>query len=525
MGARSAKTPKLFCPNCNSGDLVRNGLGSNYLRKQRYRCNQCGRKTTSPNTSKNEVLMHNKLPKAKRYLITSAQNASRIFPPFWKSLMHCKEYYDAELIVRPGRYKNPTSQWTQKNKDHEWWDEVVLPYLYDGWLNLNDRLIIIGTKVQWSTQYPLRGLDTLTKDKSGIVGHGNRALTSISTPHRKHPKIMFTTGACTLPNYTDSKTGDIAKFNHSYGALIVEIDGDTFYARQLNATNDGSFIDLDVEFTPDGAFHAPRALTVALGDLHHRFVAKHVVKATFDDKNSLVKMINPEHLIIHDMIDQYARNHHHVDNWLIGYGKWKFGLECIRTEIEDAVKFVNKKTPNDCQAIVVPSNHDDAVGRWLLEASGKSDPVNVEFYFETGLESIRSVKMTKGGIQWSDPFIMCARRYSAENVRFLAFREPCVIGDVEYSLHGHQGPNGTRGSTLNLSKIGEKVIKGHDHTAAIINGCYGVGKSSEHMVYEGAGPSSHSNAHAVQYANGKRAIIFVINGKFCLPRPTKKLKS
>ena len=35
-------------------------------------------------------------------------------------------------------------------------------------------------------------------------------------------KIMTTTGACTLANYTSSRAGAGGEFHHCYGVLIVE---------------------------------------------------------------------------------------------------------------------------------------------------------------------------------------------------------------------------------------------------------------------------------------------------------------
>ena len=84
------------------------------------------------------VEMRTKLPKVNRYIVTAAQNATPIHKGFWQSLQQAAKYYDAELVVIPGRYKNPTSQWTQGNDEHEWWDNEVLPYLSHGWIKLNE---------------------------------------------------------------------------------------------------------------------------------------------------------------------------------------------------------------------------------------------------------------------------------------------------------------------------------------------------------------------------------------------------
>lgn len=514
-----------FCPQCSGSWLIKDGYTTNVgSRKQRYTCRGCEHKTTAPLKEQpaEAPQMRKSLPTVKRYIITSAQNATPIHKPTWQSLLLAAKYYDAELVVIPGRYKNPTSQWTQNNKDHEWWDEAVVPYLCDGWILLNERLLILGdVKVQWAARSPLTGLDALTKDKSAIVGHGSRGMRSIPTPQHKHAKTMYTTGACTVRNYTDTKQGMIAKFNHCLGAVIVEIDGDTFYVRQLNATKQGHFIDLDMEFTPDEVRPAKPALSVSMGDTHQRWVDPDVVDATFTAVDSLVKLVNPRYLFWHDVVDFHSRNHHHKDNWLTNFAKRKYGIDDVRVEIEDAIRFVNKYTTRDRKSVVVSSNHDRAVMRWLMEADFRKDPTNAEFFLEIALMTARSARKTSGGVTYDDPFVLHAQKFAKSNVQFLKPGESKVLNQVEYGFHGDIGPNGSRGTTKNLSKLGVKVTKGHSHTAEIIDGCYSGGKSTGMLEYEQGGPSSHTNSHVIQYANGKRAIITIINGRYCLKRPRK----
>lgn len=511
------------CPKCGSDGLVKCGETTNKIPKQRFVCTECKHRTTTPRLPSNPVLMRSNLPKAKTYLITAAQNATPVHTGFWKSLERAREFYNAELVVIPGRYKNPTSQWTQGNDEHEWWCPEVLPYLFDGRMKLNDRIMILGdVKIQWAAQTPLSSMDAFTRNMSGIIGHGKRALRSIATPQHKQPKLMLTTGACTLPNYTDTKQGALGEFNHCFGALIVEIDEDVFFVRELNADRRGAFIDLDMEFTPEGVKQAKRALSISMGDVHQRFILRHVIEATFTAKNSMVNLLRPEYLIWHDVLDFHTRNHHHKDDWITGYGKWKSGKESVREELEEAIEFVNEKTPKNCQSVIVSSNHDRALLRWLKEADFKKDPVNLPFYLEIAAEVAKSARMSESGVEYDDPFILCARKYArklrAKNVQFLEQGKSFVLSNVEYGLHGDNGPNGSRGTTKNLSTIGIKVTKGHNHTAEIVDGCYSAGKSTGMLEYEAGGPSSHSNAHVIQYANGKRAIFFIINGRYCLKR-------
>lgn len=519
------KVVTLYCPQCGAEGLCKDGFTTNAgSEKQRYLCGACKLRTTTPSTTpiETEVKMRKTLPTAKRYIITAAQNATPIHKPTWQSLMRAAKYYDAELVVIPGRYKNPTSQWTQNNKDHEWWDDAVVPHLCNGWVQLNERLLILGdVKVQWAARSPLTGLDSLTKDKSGIIGHASRAMRSVATPQHKHAKAMFTTGACTVRNYTDTKQGKMGAFYHALGGLIVEIDGDTFYVRQLSATKQGHFIDLDMEFTPDEVKPAPPALALSMGDIHERWVKKGVVDATFTAPDSIAKLTKARNFFWHDIVDFHTRNHHHKDDWLTQFAKWKYKIEDVRTELECAIRFINKHTPRGRKSWVVSSNHDRAVGRWLKDADFRKDPVNTEFYLECAQRAAASARVTDGGVEYDDPFVSYVKEFAKLNVQFLKPGESKVLSQVEYGFHGDIGPNGARGTTKNLSKLGVKVTKGHSHTAEIIDGCYSAGKSTGMLEYERGGPSSHSNSHVIQYANGKRAIITIINGRYCLPRPRK----
>jgi hypothetical protein len=504
------------CVKCKSPELIRQDRTK---KATRFICTDCGHTMRHPVMT--DLAVRHDLPKKRRYIITVAQNATPVHKRFWKTLLQAKEYYDAELVVLRVRYKNPTSIWTQKNAEAEWWDPAVAPYLFARRKQLNSRIEILGNAmVQCASSNPLDGFDPVTHERSGIIGHPRRELKSVAVPSHKHPKLMLTTGACTLPNYTDTKRGMLGDFNHTIGAVIVELDkNDTYYVRQINADADGSFIDLDVHFTPTGAWEAPRALSLALGDAHHPFMAPHVKKATFDSRDSMVKLLKPECLVWHDLLDQYARNHHHLKDWLVQLGKHMFGMGNVENEVHGSIDFVNKKTPADCTSIVVSSNHDRALERWLLETDFRNDPENVIFYLETALASAKSVRLgVAGDIIYDEPFVLIGRKLAASNVRMLSQGESCVVGDVELGLHGDIGPNGTRGTTRNLSRLGVKVNKGHDHTGAIIGGCYSVGTSTAPRAYERNGPSTHSNCHCIQYANGKRSLIFIVNGKWCLPR-------
>ncbi len=465
------------------------------------------------------------------FIITAAQNATPVHKNTWATLKIMAEYYGqyykTEIKAIGTRYKNPTSFWSKNNEDDEWWDEAVVPYLLTDRRLLNSRLMVLGDmKVEWASNRPLQGLDALTKDKSGIVGHPNRALRSIATPQHKQPKVMFTTGACTVANYTDTKRGQIGEFNHCLGALIVEIEDETFFVRELNADEHGCIIDLDMEFCPTGWRPAKRAQVLVTGDIHERWKCAEVIRATFDAKDSIMNLVRPRYLFLHDLLDFHSRNHHHKDDWLIPYGKHKFGIENVKKEVDDAIRFVNRVTPDDCKTRIVSSNHDRAMTRWIKDRQYdfRNDPENARFYIELIGPIMDGTSRSKGGIQIPDALITYAKNRVGKNIRFLKQSESFVVGNVEQALHGDKAAGGARGTTANLSTIGVKVNKGHSHTAEIVGGCYSAGTSANRMEYEQGEPSSHAHAHILQYSNGKRTIIFIVNGRYCLPRPKPSTK-
>ena len=161
--------------------------------------------------------------KAKRYIVTSAMNNCHVVDSVWESINHYAKKNDAEIIVIPVRYKNPTSQRETRNIDDEaWWDECVLPHTTDQHVRLHEHLWLMAhVRVQATAVNPLSGLEAMSKGASGIFGHSQLAMKMVATPQHKLPKVLYTTGSCTKDIYSDTKAGVKGKFHHNYGALIV----------------------------------------------------------------------------------------------------------------------------------------------------------------------------------------------------------------------------------------------------------------------------------------------------------------
>lgn len=454
----------------------------------------------------------------RRYVITSAQNATPVHPGFFASLLGYCSLNDAELIVIPYRYQNPTSTWSKTAEDHDWWAPEVTKYLLDRRVSLNKNLeVLADIKTQPTAVRPLSGFETITGSRSAIVAHPKLELVTVPTPHHKLPKILTTTGTCTERNYTETKAGKKGNFHHTYGAALVEVDGDTFHLRQLNAVDDGSFMDLNYQYAGSERALVECAEALVMGDTHQEFADPAVIDATFG-RGGIVETLRPKRVVWHDVHDFYSRNHHHKHAVFINFAKHHSGAGNVRNALAKTFSFIDDQLDR-CRHkftnVIVPSNHPDALNRWVQETDPREDPENAVFWAETFVACCNGAKMTKSGVKMIDPFVYWAKRMlKSSGAVFLGRDESLQVCGVELGYHGDKGPNGSRGSIGGFTKIGVKSIIGHSHSPGIRDGVYQVGLNSYYGLEYASGPSSWLQTDCILYKNGKRTLINFIDGKW-----------
>lgn len=474
-----------------------------------------GRFLPSKKTPKKPVPKQPLKTKAKRastYLVTYAQNATPVHEGFLRSLENYAEVIGAEIIVIPGRYKNPTSIWTSHMEHDEWWDEALHPYLFHGRMMLGEHIAVFGdVSIQPTAVRPLTGFEVFVGKYSAIFGHPKIQLKTVATAERESPRILTTTGAVTRPNYTDSKAGKKGHAHHVHGACIVEQDEHgLFHLRQINALDDGSFIDLNLEATPDGVQVAPYALALVCGDIHVAHPDSRVLEATFAE-GSIHETVIPEYVVYHDVLDFDVRNHHTINSFTDRFDRRRDEVaDDVRIEVQQAVKFLND-TPHPSDVVVVSSNHDEAFDRWLNTADPQVDPTNALFFYETWAEKLR-IRTEEG--RWIPAFQMWFEKWSdldnRERTRFLGRNESMQIGDIYVNFHGDKGPNGVKGSLQAFTHLGVKTITGHVHTPGILDGAYCVGVTGSLDQGYNVNPSSWMHSHCIIYANGKRSLVNIL---------------
>ncbi len=455
---------------------------------------------------------HKALAKAKRFVITSALNNCPIDGKIWDALLAYAEEHKAEIIVIPSRYKNPTSQRENQSRD-AWWPSELHPYMADDLIEIHpDFWIMANVRVQATAVHPITGLEGLSKSASACFGHAQLALKMVPTPQNASAKILYTTGSVSQSKYSVTKAGVRGEFHHGLGGLVVELDGDRFHVRALVGDADGGFYDIDRYYTGKGSKKSTNALALVTGDEHAIFVDPDCKRATYSGKKSIVGTCQPEKIVRHDVFDGYSIGHHGRKDPVKQIAKHESGLHSLQHELDATLKHVIETTPDSVENLIVSSNHHDHLMQWLKETTPIEEPWNARLWHKLWGFILDSLEMGKGGAECCDPFAEYAKRESLKNTTFLEPDSGEMIAGVSVGLHGHRGSNGSRGSLKQFSRLGVKTIVGHSHTPGICHGAYQVGTSSHLQLEYTGGPSSWAHCHCLIHPNGKRQLIFIVDG-------------
>jgi len=292
--------------------------------------------------------------------------------------------------------------------------------------------------------------------------------------------------------------------------VIVEVRGNRFHLREVTWDGEG-FTDLDRRYTAGGAEAAPPPEALVMGDIHApHFVSPYVMAATFG-QGGIVETLSPRRLFLHDLADNRNTNPHELQNRLTRAalvagqrGSRKQGS--VEAELEGVASWV-VGLPAFEEVLVVRSNHDDFLGRWLERQ--QPEPQNAKLYHQLCYLMLQYHEQHG---RFPIPLELALRQNHVlpDNVRFLDVDESYRVGGIELGMHGHHGPNGARGSVRNLSMIGTRSMIGHVHSPGIWQGVYAVGLSAVYRHGYNAGPSSWLNTHGLVHANGYRQLVHTI---------------
>jgi len=445
--------------------------------------------------------------KKKRFILSWCQSETDIHHSFMDNIEAYAKHIKADIHIIAGRYKNPHSLGASmyqksKEKNKNYWHKRVIPYLDANRQNLHELLCVLSdVKVQPTASTPLSGLNSITALESCIVGHPRVHLKSLAVLNGYPNKLLLTTGAVSVPNYTDTKVGVKGDFHHTYGFVVVELDNDIFHVRQVQCSDDGSFYDLNT-FVDNGKCESKvkeKYPAIIFGDLHygeHSEVAlKASLKMAFD--------FDVQKIVLHDIFNGKSVSHHELNNPFLQMENEQTGKGNLEAELQGVVKFINDN--NDFDFIVVSANHNDFVDRWLCSTDWRKTP-NRRAYLKYA--NIVADGLAPKGIV---AYVLENETYNCE---CLGVNDSYRLLDWELAMHGHIGTNGSRGSVTQFKNLNTKTITGHSHTPAREDGSVVVGTITNLRLGYNNGASSWMHSNAIMYPNGKVSQLNIIKGKY-----------
>lgn len=441
-----------------------------------------------------------------RFIVSWAQSETDVFKPLLKNIEAYAEYIDADILITAGRYKNPTSLNSNKStKDKEenkdmCWDRSITKYLDANRHNIHKHLVVASdVKIQPTAETPLSGLNSLTGLESCIFGHPRVHFDSLPVLDGYPNKVLMTTGSVTIPNYTDTKSGKKGEFHHSYGFVVVELDEDYFHLRQITASEDGSFYDLDVLVDNGDIVEGQYAETMVFGDLHIGDHDENAVSLSLD----IARKLKVDHVILHDLFNGKSISPHDSKSPFELMMKERNGLDDLKAELQEVCSFLEENA--DLDFIVVRSNHDIWLDRWLNDTDWRKSN-NKHFYLKLA-SAMSDDNDGKGALN------LLIKESSINNAYCLGLDDSFSVGGFELGIHGHQGSGGSRGSMIQFKNLNTKTVTGHSHVPRRMNGALSVGTLTKLRLSYNKGLSAWMQSNVIIHPNGKAQHLNIINNK------------
>jgi hypothetical protein len=473
----------------------------------------------------------------RRFIFTGAQNDAPVHGPFWENLKAYAAYIGAEIVVGPWTYE--TAWFNESQASSRAYDPNIIDHICFGQMRIGDHFVFCAEMNTLPTaERPISDLVTYSRGRWAVFPHAKLQLKSVPStdPDRQAHQVM-TTGAVTLPKVAPRKAGVKSIFHHIIGATLVEFDGDgDVFCRQINASDDGTFYDLDCKVEEGRVTSGHRIKALVCGDIHTRKLEAANTIATFGmDPSSpdivyvdnVVDTLRPEYLFLHDVFDNEARNHHNVGDSAYSYEMAIRGRSSVSDEINDSADFIVRSKRPGTNVKVVDSNHDLGLEKYVREGRYRNDGENVRLGLrldEAYMAFRERVAIALDGRAPAPTFSLfehAAREIRGDalaDVQWIHDGTSFLVDGIECGHHGFRGSNGAQGTISGFARIGRKMTIGDKHSPEILDGVYCAGCMNLHHGYN-KGPSSWAIAHVVQYQNGKRSIITLQRGKWRAARP------
>lgn len=498
-----------------------------------------GRKTNdhmkNPTTRQRVKALKTKRDTHHTFILTCAQNNTDVHLPTWTNLLALAEHEGAKVFVSTFLYqKRGLGARNAKDVDlgrrsgarvvqeEVWFDPRIIPFINNGRTEIAKGLVFCGElNILPTAVSPLTGFETYTGRKSMIAPHVTQQMQSIAAyGEGDGAKLNYATGTVTQRNYIQRKEGFKAEFHHMYGALIAEVDeAGHWWVRQLNADSDGTIYDLD-RCVKNGIVttgHRIEALTS--GDTHEDEKDPAVHHAKYAP-GGMKDVLRPKYEFTHDVLNFARRSHHNIKDPYFLITQHVKKRESVAEEIDGArIHFQDIYRPW-CETVVVDSNHDRALEKWLTNTDGRFDPVNARFWSWLNTAKIDMIynnsnlglfgySVVNGKPAWMERYKV---RFLQEDEGFITCK--AFGGGIENGMHGDRAANGARGNLRSFAKMGRRSNVAHAHGCGIFQGAMQAGTNSKMKLRYNHGASSWSHTDIITYPNSKRTLVTFAFGKW-----------
>jgi hypothetical protein len=436
------------------------------------------------------------LKQYKRFFITTAGTGQSVNAKALKTVRTYCAKVGAKLIIIPSKNDGKLAT----TLDPVLKDEFIA---LDN-LDINSNIKILAILQKNSKTDPVTGLPRLGKrDASYIVGGAKQRLVYTATGLGKLPHATMSTGCITDPEYNQkSLAGYAAAHDHVMGGIVVEVkDDEIYHFRQIQFDSKCAMVDLGL-FVSGSRTNVMAPSAMVLGDWHSGVTCPLVRKASIQ----LTEKLRIKQWIVHDIFDGQSISHHNIGKQLLLTQKAEANKLDLTDELKTLAADVEMMSQIVKEVVIVKSNHDEHLARYLDECRFVDHPYNIKL----------SIKLASAMIEGHNPVEVAVNMFAKpnRNVHWLTRDESYMVAGIECGAHGDKGANGSRGSATSLENAYGKCVFGHSHTPTILRDAWCVGTSTPPYAEYGTGPSSWMNTHCLIYPNGTRQLVNIINGEF-----------
>lgn len=441
-----------------------------------------------------------------KFVVTTAVTGMAVHDKFYKNLKYYCEVNNAKLLIIPTT--DPASKGF--NLDSALADESIV----FGEIELNKNIVISNIRTSAKQINPLTGLKRVgRRERSIIVSSPKQFLEHVPISNADGSHAMMTTGAITVPQYLDTdrymslRTAYIADFDHKMGAVIVEIEDESkFHFRHIQAEYDtGNFVDLGIYYQKT-KHTTVRPEALVLGDIH----VGHGDPLVDDATDQILMDLKPKRVFLHDLFDGSSSVNPHTQNSYLSNAKktvQQLSLEEELKMVKNWLEDMKGKHPYVQEWVVVRSNHDLFIERWLEVGTYIQDPVNSRIGHKLAIEVLEGKMALEAGLR-----IVGA---NLKGITFLRISDSYKIKGIEHGSHGHIGASGSRNpSNAGLENAYGSGTFGHSHCGGILRDIFRVGHMSAARHGYNVGASAWTVSCSPTYSNGSRQLINVIEGKY-----------